>query len=484
MPSARMPQHIDTRPSDASTGFRFHQVPWVFIAGVSLVFLASSVHVLAQQSFLPIIAAAIYFLLGILPLLSRMLGGSWERKIYLWSFLSGFLSAAIASLYRAKFSDFQTDAEQFFSLSSSGALGLSITEILSVSEGSLAVLIWRQAFIAMQFIGFPIEHYVGVFLNVLMVATSGVIALKIAKNIYGSDEVRLNNLIKMYSMCGIFWLFSGILMRDSIILLSINVLIYFWVNYLLFPRSPLRIFALIVVSFLALPAFKFMRAEFVFVPFAMLLAGLASLIVCRSVAISKRKLYGLLTLGSAAALSTYISAGDALQAALVQGLDYYSGESADQSNEGSLGMTLVINQIMPVRLLLGSIYLYLFPIPMWSGFQLESSYHFFKSLNVIFIYFLLPLIFLSFRELLKSKLHRNPAILFMAFLFLGFTVAIAGTSLETRHIGVFYSAVFVLALLPDLRKNTVRNNYKKMLSVVFFSVSVIHAMWMILKLLV
>lgn len=484
MPSARMPKNIDTRPSHGFTGYRFHQVPWGFIAGFSLVFLAASFHVLAEQSLLPIIAAAIYFLLGILPLFSRTLGGSWERKLYLWTFLSGFLAAAIASLYRAKFSDLQTDAEQFFSLSSSGAVGLSITELLSVSEGSLAVIIWRQAFIAMQVIGFPIEHYVGVFLNVLIVSISSVVALKIARKIYGSDEVRLNNLIKMYSMCGMFWLYSGILMRDSIILLSVNVLIYFWVNFLLFPRSPLRIFALIVVSFLAIPAFKFMRTEFVFVPFAMLLAGVVTLMLVRSMALSKGKLYTLVALGAVVAGWAYLSVGDALQAALSQGLNYYSSESADQSDAGSLGMALIVNQSVPVRLLAGSIYLYLFPIPMWSGLQLESSYHLFKSFNVLFMYFLIPLMLLAVRDLFKNKLMRSPPLIFMAFLILGFSLAIAGTSLENRHLGVFYGALFIIALLPDLRKTHAINNYKKMLSLVFFSIFIIHAAWMTLKIII
>ena len=70
----------------------------------------------------------------------------------------------------------------------------------------------------------------------------------------------------------------------------------------------------------------------------------------------------------------------------------------------------------------------------------------------------------------------------MAFLSLGFTLSIAGTSLETRHFGVFLVPMFVLATIPDLRVPEYWNSYKRYLSIVFAGVVLVHLAWVVLKL--
>lgn len=75
-------------------------------------------------------------------------------------------------------------------------------------------------------------------------------------------------------------------------------------------------------------------------------------------------------------------------------------------------MTLIVSQPLPIRLVLGSVYLFVFPIPVWSGFQLESAYPLFKSLNAIYFYFLLPFLVISFRVLWRDAFSRTPLRLF------------------------------------------------------------------------
>lgn len=60
-------------------------------------------------------------------------------------------------------------------------------------------------------------------------------------------------------------------------------------------------------------------------------------------------------------------------------------------------------------------------------------------------------------------------------------MAIAGTSIETRHFGVFLPYVFLLALLPDLRKKINFNNYRKILVLVLGGVFSIHFSWVVVK---
>ena len=186
-----------------------------------------------------------------------------------------------------------------------------------------------------------------------------------------------------------------------------------------------------------------MRYEFVFLPAAMLLAAITAIIISQSYGLNKFKKRLLLTFGFFLILLLYVNFGESFESALFLGKEGYIEEATIQANSGSLGMSLIINQPMPIRLFLGSVYLYIFPIPLWSGFQLESSYHLFKSFNVIFIIFLLPLVILAFRELWKSNLSRSSSTLFMLFLVIGFTFAIAGTSMEGRHLGAFFVPIFI-----------------------------------------
>ena len=69
----------------------------------------------------------------------------------------------------------------------------------------------------------------------------------------------------------------------------------------------------------------------------------------------------------------------------------------------------------------------------------------------------------------------------MLFLVIGFTLAIAGTSMETRHLGVFFVPIFILALLPNMQNAIVRSNYRQILYFVISTILLIHFAWLFLK---
>jgi len=453
----------------------------ISVANIALLLIGSWLHFIAEASPLPLIAALIYFCVGWFPLWLSKLGGKWERVIYTRVFLSGFLSAGIASTYRTFSGDNQVDATAFFEIASGAAPGLSIVEIAAFTEGSLAVVLWREIFDLMAVIGFPRDQYIGVLVNVFIVALSGVVAIKIVRQIFGFDTYRFKLLVLMYSVCGLFWIFSGIFIRDSFILLGVNLLVSAWVLFLSKPGVNLRLVIVVIVSILASTFFEFMRREFFFVPVAMAMAAIAAMSFGQKGRLKKYKLYLLLTFGMAVIGVMYVSFGETFEAALYLGRKGYLEQSISISNDSSLGMALIVNQPTPIRLALGSVYLYIFPIPLWSGFQLESSYHLFKSLNVIFMIFLLPLFLLALHTAWKNKLFRSSSVIFMLFLVIGFTLAIAGTSMETRHLGVFFVPIFILALLPNMQNAIVRSNYRQILYFVISTILLIHFAWLFLK---
>ncbi len=453
----------------------------ISIANITLLLIGSWLHLIAEFSPLPLIAALIYFCLGWFSLWFFKIGGKWERFIFTRVFLSGYLSAGIAAIYRTFLDDIQGDAAAFFEITSGAAAGLSIIEISVLTEGSIAVVLWREIFDLMSAIGFPREQYVGVLVNVLLVALSSVVAIKIARQVYGHDPYRFKMLVLMYSVCGLFWIFSGIFIRDSIILLGVNLLVSAWIYFLSKPGINYRLIIVIVASLLASTLFGFMRGEFVFVPVAMVMAAVAAMCFGQSRVFNKYKLYPLLIFGLVVIGVAYVSFGEDFWAALNRGRQSYIDEAASVAN-GSLGMSLIVNQPLLIRVVLGTIYLYIFPIPLWSGFQLESSYHLFKSLNAIFVIFLLPLMILAFRILWKNNLSRSFPVMFILFVVIGFSFAIAGTSLETRHLGVFFVPIFIIALLPNMQNAVVRDNYRKILFLLIVALLLIHFAWLFIKL--
>lgn len=448
--------------------------------------LGALISLLANFSVLPAFAFGLTYSAAYMLLRLTKLGGIYERHIFSRVFAVGFLMAGVAAIYANYFQDagqLYSDAGAFFDITSgSQSKGLTMIELQLIHEGALAIMLWGAVYDFFAALGFPRERYIGILVNVTAVALSGVVSLKMARLVFGHDPYRFSRLTTLFASCGIFWLFASIHLRDSMVLLSITGLAYGWMCFLTKPDIGRRLLQIIAISLLAGLFFGFLRGEFVFVPIAMAMAGTAALMFRRKSRRGRLVPYVLVLVGLAVGTSLLATFGEAIQYALFKGNEGYSELAADQHGADSLGMALIGNQAMPIRLLLGSVYLFVFPIPFWIGFQLESAYSLFKSLNVVFLYFLVPLLGLSATQLWQNRSERTPAIMFVLFLSLGFTLAIAGTSLETRHFGAFLAPIFVFALLPDLRIGPVRHKYRQLLKIMFIGVVVVHLAWFILKL--
>ena len=361
--------------------------------------------------------------------------------------------AGIAAVYANQFADqsqLASDAGGFFEISSLSPLRyLPLIQLQALHEGSLAIKIYSSAYDFFSVLGFPRERYVGILINVCSVALTGVLTLKMSRLLYGCDVIRFRRLILIFSFCGLFWLFSGIHLRDSIVLLSSTALSYVWLYFLQKPDLSYRFIAVTASSLLAGFTFGFLRGEFILVPIGTVMAATAALMFSVK---SKRIFITFFFVFTGIVLAGWLLLmfGDSIQFISTRGYEGYVDLVADQHGADSLGMSLIVNQPMPIRLLLGSIYLFIFPIPFWSGFQIESAYYLFKSFNAIFLYFLLPLLVLSIDQIWKNKLIRSPSLLYLVFTSFGFTLAIACTSLETRHFAVFLPLMFLLSLLLDL----------------------------------
>lgn len=446
-----------------------------------LISAGSIFHMVAEASLVPLFVALIYYYVGMGMGWPRKFWGGWERNIYTRVFLAGFMAAGISALYRTFSGDLQGDAEHFYEFISGTNVFLSLEELASLTSGGGAIFVWREVLNFMVLIGFPQKQYVAVFINVLIVAWSGVITLKMVRLIYGDDSVRFKRLILIFSSCGLFWLYSGLLVRDSFVLIAVSLLTYAWLYFLNKPDRIARLFLVLAVSFIAVIYFGYVRVEFFFVPLIMPVAAVAALIFRRNSG-QYRAIACVISIILLLMIGIVLeSNGDLIEMIISRGSEVYGYKSAEESGAGSLGMSLIVNQPMPIRLPLGIIYLYLFPIPFWDGFQFEAVYFLFKSINVLLFYFLIPLLIMAIYTIWKDAIVRSPSMLFLVFFVVGISLIIAGTTLETRHIGAFFSSLFLIALLPDMQLKKVRIQYRKVLIAFLGTVFIIHYSWAIMK---
>jgi hypothetical protein len=279
----------------------------------------------------------------------------------------------------------------------------------------------------------------------------------------------------------LFWLYASIHIRDAAVLLATTCLTLVWVHFLAKPGMRNGILLALATMF-ALAGFGLLRTELIYVPIAMLGAGMASLAFTSS---HGGKLLTALTLACVLAILVDPSLsdrwrGEAIESADVNSLGY--GElSYQESQSGSLGSSLIMAQPLPARILLGSGYVLVFPIPWWSGFQQNSAYHVYKSLHVLFMYAVIPLFSLALWRVAHTRSLRSPQIAFLVLMVIGPLASVSYTSLETRHFGAFLVSLLVLSVLPDLSRKADWRSYQLLVSCFVAMIGALHIAWAAIK---
>lgn len=441
-------------------------------------------NLIAYGTPLTLAAASIYYALGIV-LLWAFRADLREGRLFRTCFAVGFFWSGVSGIFAEVLQDgsqLYNDAGNFYKLSSGISQGLSLEQIQSFTEGAGAIVVWRAIYNAFALVGFEKARYIGVFVNIIFVALTGVVTLKIARQIRSEDEGFLDRVAAYFPWLGTFWLFSSQHLRDAVILLGITGLMWCWAKWLAFSSS--RNFLLLVPATLAgFAYFGTLRTEFVFVPAAMLAAGLAAKAVFAGGRGGHTAALGILA-------GTLVCVGLGVVVALKTDLiselsrayeDYSALSGSNDAASASLGNALIVNAPIPVRIVFGTLYLFIFPIPFWHGFQLDTAAHLYKSLNVLFYYATLPLFAICLYRLKSTKAARTPPVMFIAFVLSGFTFAICMTSLETRHFGAFQAAYVLLAAMPDTADPAVRVRYRSWSSLFLGAIAAMHLAWLVVK---
>jgi len=358
---------------------------------------------------------------------------------------------------------------------------------VTILQNAGAILVWRAAYSFFSFLHLGNGRYIGVTLNMAFVALSVAMGLRMLKSIYGADQVRIRRYIALCATCGMFWLFASLHLRDAMALFCVTFLALFWVYFLQTPGTK-NLAALLAATLIGSLLFGLIRSEFVFVPFAMILAGSAAKIIGTRQGGRKRLwLYvGVSSVFMCALFAALLVFPSVLESIilLLEGREKIYSEVSAGEGAGSLGNQLIVNQTGLLKALFGSVYLLIFPIPFWSGIFSSAAYHMYKSFNALFMYMVLPMAAVGLWRMVQLRSLQSAPLLFVVFSFAGFTLAIAYTSIETRHLGAFLILLLLLAVVPDLSTHADRKMYKFALTILMAFIVPMHLVWLVYKALV
>lgn len=452
------------------------------VSTVVLLLAGGAINSFAYESLQPVVLAAMFLTFGWCAV-RTVTRDRYSRAGFSSMFAVGWFMSGVAAIYANVFQDpFQlgSDASAFFSLSSGEAGRMLIHEIRTLTEGSGAVVLWRVVYDLFSNLGFDRQRYVGVLFNVLAMSLTVALAARMATLIYGADSARQRRLLLMCTFCGLFWMFSAIHLRDAVVTLATTLVTFVWVRYLCTPTS-VRFVVLLIVSAAGSPIIGLLRTEFYLVPILMAVAGAGALVLRGTQKPSVVAFYLFVLATVLLGLGLYLGVLSDVHSVLSSGGKGYAEHVKYEAASDSLGASLIVNQGTVVRVFLGTAYLFVFPIPVWSGFQLESALHLFRSFNGVFYYFILPLIALAIYRLYRAPESRTPVAIFVLFVSIGFTAAIGVTSLEQRHVGAFLIPIFLLCLIPSMENDFDRKAYRIMFFLVLLAMSVLHIFWLLLK---
>jgi hypothetical protein len=408
-----------------------------------------------------------------------------ELSSFITFFSVGLFWIAVSSFFRIYLFDYSqntSDAYFFYQKSIDFKSKESINELIILTEGSLAVYFWRLIYSLTSFFGFASTPFYGIIFNNLILSFTAIIGVKISNIIFNNDMERAKRFILYFCSCGIFWLAASVHMRDAFIIFLTTILFYFAIKQINNNTTKNKlVFFGIVIFFTVL--FPFLRTEFYFIPaFIFFCTFLPSLFLQRHKFIRYIP-FLLLFIFLIVVISNLGLFDFNLLEVLNRGKRGYQEEIDVTANAGSLGVKLVIDQHPLVRLLIGSLYLQIYPIPFWYGFKTDTIYDFFKSINLFFLWGILASIYVCLKEISFYTLEVKKYLFFSLFIYLLMVFAISMSSLETRHLGCFFVPIIIIACAPDYTKKINVKRFKIAIFNILLFILLVHVSWGILKLI-
>ena len=350
-------------------------------------------------------------------------------------------------------------------------------------NGALAVLVWQFVYDIARTLGIRDAPWIGVAVNSTLVALSAAVTASMARLARMEHEVRAFKITLLSGLCGLYFLSGALFLRDAFLLLAVALLLRSMTHAAQDPKSR-AYFSLILNVALSAFFFWYLRASSIGILAVFLIVF--SFISFGDVASSPQRASAfLLVIISLIFAASFID--DFLSSSVEEALhvnEAYSTGAEIRARRGSLGSRFIVTQPLPVRIVLGSVYQILVPIPFWGGFTVGSEYQFIKSYQSIYFVGIFPLIIcgsiISFHRYRQRTFTGIHEMFVVAFAFSSLA-CVSATTLDNRHLGQFMPAFIYIASIPRTEKPAVRVLMRNWSRRWYFAILLTYAAWLLLK---
>lgn len=446
---------------------------------------------LANKSVDPIFVGLLFLLAG--AAVNRIIfpGGRYELRAFLLTYGLCVLVAGTAQAYSViVFGENQSfiDAVDYFSNIKEHPPYFTWYELqylwindLPISRGApLAMLIWQRVYHVCLVAGFDFGPYIGVLFNCLVVGLSGSLLVRAAREMFGGDGWRLRRAGTLFAWCGIFWLFAAIHIRDCFVLFANTLLLWGLIRFLRRPSIKNLLLASVIFG-LAVWGMWFLRQKSVYLLVLFFILALLTWYWSRRFTATRLVITLSIPIMLAVIwphLQSYVSTS---LETLAERKEAYYEVTRLASGEESLGMALIQQQSLPIRLVLGSGVLLVFPIPLWAYLQEGAGeYHLLKTWQGIYMVMLTPLFLvgglLAVRKTIVAK-DGSPVEFFIVIYALVCLLGIAATTVEGRHLGQFLPGFILLAAIPETRRLSASRTVMEAMIIWLGVIVFIHILW-------
>ena len=409
---------------------------------------------LANKNIAPFVSGSFYLVLGLLATLI-VRGDKYEIRTFLLTFSMCNLVAGVAQMY--SMSEFKipmstTDALTFENLIGRQNL-TSIEEIRNFVNAPLAVYIWKQLYSLFDGMGLKDGNWIAIQFNALLVGLSGVFTTKAAREMIGRDPKRLKRVGTLFAICGLNLLLGSILLRDAFALFFNIIVFWSLIKTLCRPSITNILFSLLFIS-ISIWGMLYIRhnAVYIFGLIGVLAIGVWYL----GSRFSPVKFFISIFIGVVGLFAFSLIQGQTTAALeeLAYGQESYAAGSEAGARRESLGVSLVVNQPLPIRAVAGSLYMIIRPIPLWGYFQFGvGEYGWVTGIQGIFAVLIMPMVLLASLNIIKRLFRQSrssAADLFLMAYFYGTIMLVAITTLEMRHYAQFIPGLILMASIQTV----------------------------------
>jgi len=456
---------------------------------ILMLVLGSAMQAYANSAIEAVLVALLLLIAGIVAVGLVFPGRKPELRAFLLTYAVCVFVGGLAQCYSLVF--FNTlqstvDAPKFLRVISPQPPFATMASVAYRINAPLAVVIWQQVYKVTWWLGFQFGPYTGVMFNALVMGLVGSLTVQIARELFGEDAWRLRRVGTLVASCGLFILFGAVLIRDCFTTFFSTLVLWGIVRWLARPTLRKLLFAAALTG-VSVWAMAYLRTEAVML-FALywLLAFLLWLFK-RFDAI--RLVVAVIVLCAMLVASPYLAVYlQSAQETQVGEMEGYASLATRTSSEDSLGLRLVVNQPLPIRLILGSGVLLINPIPLWRNFQIGlRDCNWIEGYHGIYQVLVLPLVFAgslaAFRMFRRDRKRASPLVFLVMYLLMN-TASVVATSMEQRHLGQFLAAMIIIATVQDTREMEMQGEQKGIRIRWFVAVYLVHLAWATMKLMV